>query len=389
MPVEERERPVEPPEQAECCDCNESVDREHTIVVNGDRYCEPCHDDNFYSCNGCSESVHNDRVYYAYQETYCEHCYFEYFENCYDCEEPVERDGEVYWRNDNPYCSDCVPNDIDDMLLYLDDREPPACSRKAESFEFPVRRLVGVEVECLIPHIDALDTPSFWTSTNDGSINSEEGYDGIEMVSYPASGDLLLESIDNLMSWSNDIGAIVNRSCGLHVHFNSLDLTARQVAHVGIVYRYFEEILKGMMPNSRQSSNWCKDFPIPKKQLRHITEESELIEMYYDYMDSQPSADKYNDARYCGLNIHSRYYHGSLEFRLHSGTINKTKILNWIQILNRIIDMAIDLERYTGDEYDKWIGKSPLTNMSSTFGVELCDYINKRNSKFIGGRVNE
>ena len=388
MPVEERERAVEPPEQAECGECGNSVDRADTIVSHGSRYCQPCHDDNFYSCHSCNESVSTDMVYFAYQDPYCEYCYYETFENCYDCEEPVDRD-EVYWRNDNPYCSSCVPDDVSTILYHLEDKEPPACSREAESFEFPVRRLVGVEVECLIPHIDALDTPSFWTSTSDGSINSEEGYDGIEMVSYPASGDLLLESIDNLILWSNDIGAVVNRSCGLHVHFNSLDLTARQVAHVGIVYRYFEEILKGMMPNSRQSSNWCKDFPIPKKQLRHITEESELIEMYYDYMDSHPSTDKYNDARYCGLNIHSRYYHGSLEFRLHSGTLNRTKILNWIQILNRIIDMAIDLERYTGDEYDKWIKKPPITHMVSTFGVELCDYINKRTSKFKGGRVNE
>ena len=388
MPVEERERVVELPEQSECCDCGDCVDTIDTVVTNGDRYCEPCHDDNFYSCHSCNESVSTDLVYFAYQNPYCEYCYYETFENCYDCEEPVDRD-EVIWRSDNPYCSDCAPNDIDDMLYNLDDREPPACSRKAESFKFPVRRLVGVEVECLFPYNDALDTPNFWTSTSDGSISSEEGYDCVEMVSYPASGDLLLESIDNLMRWSSDVGAIVNRSCGLHVHFNSLDLTARQVAHVGIVYRYFEEILKGMMPNSRQSSNWCKDFPIPKKQLRHITDESELIEMYYDYMDSHPSADKYNDARYCGLNVHSRYYHGSLEFRLHSGTINKTKILNWIQILNRIIDMAIDLERYTGDEYDKWIKKPPITHMVSTFGVELCDYINKRTSKFKGERVNE
>ena len=49
MPVEERETTVEPPEQVECCDCNESVDRTDTIESNGDSYCEPCHSDNFYS----------------------------------------------------------------------------------------------------------------------------------------------------------------------------------------------------------------------------------------------------------------------------------------------------------------------------------------------------
>ena len=112
MPVEERERAVDPPEQVECCDCNDSVDRTDTILVNGERYCDPCHSDNFHSCNGCSESIHNNDVYFAYQDPYCEHCYWETFENCYDCEEPVDRD-EVYWRNDNAYCSSCVPCDRD------------------------------------------------------------------------------------------------------------------------------------------------------------------------------------------------------------------------------------------------------------------------------------
>ena len=68
MPVEERERAVEPPEQVECCDCNDSVDRTDTILVNGERYCDPCHSDNFHSCNGCSESIHNNDVYFAYQD---------------------------------------------------------------------------------------------------------------------------------------------------------------------------------------------------------------------------------------------------------------------------------------------------------------------------------
>ena len=382
-------RAVEKPDVIECCSCSNSVERDDSRLADGERYCEQCHDDNFYICTSCSESTHTDYSYFGHGEPYCEDCFYEIYENCTHCGETIDRD-EVYWRDDEPYCSSCVPNDIGEMTYNLDTNRPPSCSREAESFKFPVRRLVGIEVECLFPEWnDTISNPKYWTSTNDGSISSGEEYEGIEMVSYPASGDLLLDSIDRLMSWSNSIEAVVNRSCGLHVHFNSLDLNAKQVSHVAIVYSYFEEILKGMMPNSRQDSNWCKDFPIPIRVMRQIPDEEHLIETYYDYMDSSPTAEKYNDARYCGLNIHSRYYHGSLEFRLHSGTLNKTKIVNWIQILNKIIDMGIKLEKYTEEEYDKWIKKTPIRHMVSTFGVELCDYINKRTSKFKGGRENE
>ena len=106
-------------------------------------------------------------------------------------------------------------------------------------------------------------------------------------------------------------------------------------------------------------------------------------------MDSEPSTDKYNDARYCGLNIHSRYYHGSIEFRLHSGTLNKTKILNWVSILNMIIIKGVELSKMEDKQFKKWMSAPYLRHMVSTFGVELCDYINKRTSKFKGERVNE
>jgi len=370
-----------------CCSCGDDTIIHHTDS-SGEEFCEPCFDEYYTSCDGCSHTIALDDCHYGDDYPYCEDCFYDYYNYCESCSEATHCDYTM-WRSDMPYCEHCCPNDTEDMIYNIENKDIPSYSRESETFVYPVRRLVGIEAECYVHDNSNMSTPKHWNNVSDGSINAPENYYGVEMVSHPANGDLLMDSVDRLIKWSRIYGANVNRSCGLHIHFNSIDLSAREVAHIGIVYSHFEEVLKGMMPKSRQSSNWCRDFPIGNKELRRIDSEEELIESYYEYMDSEPTQDKYNDARYCGLNIHSRYYHGSIEFRLHSGTLNKAKILNWISILNLIIIKGIELSKLENKEFDKWVKTSAIRHMVSTFGVELCAYINKRANKFKGERESE
>ena len=341
-------------------------------------------------CSCCGAEVRESRSEEAYGDLYCINCFCEYYNYCYSCDIVVDMDEAVYFRDDC-YCQDCAPNGIYENIDRLESLSLPTssiCTHRSEYIEeFPVNRMVGVEVECMVPDEDGIASPENWVNCSDGSISSISGYSGVEMVSYPANSVALLGNISNIIEWRDTYGAIVNKSCGLHIHFNSLDMTAREVAHIGIVYNHFQEMLKEMMPNSRQDSNWCKDFTLDSRTLRNVDDEETLINLYYEYMmGSVPSTDKYNDARYCALNIHSRYYHGSLEFRLHSGTISKVKILNWIQILNCIVEKGIEISQYKEDEFKKYISTSYVRHIVPTFGEELTAYINKRRRKFMDSR---
>ena len=352
--------------------------------------CEECYDDNYMSCNACSCPTHIDEWYRgADDEVYCDNCYYEYFTSCDCCGESVDND-YIHYRDDVYYCDSCLPDDVEEMTDRLHSRNIPSNSRESETFTYPVRRLVGIEVECFVENEShgTFSTPEHWINVSDGSISPPEGYYGVEMVSSPANGDLLVDNIHKLMRWKRSIhrngnfySIDVNRSCGLHVHFNSLDMSAREVAYVGVVYSQFQNILKGMMPKSRQGSNWCRDFEVPINALRNITSEEELIEIYYGHMGEHPSTDKYNDARYSGLNMHSRYYHGSLEFRLHSGTLNSRKIFNWISILNVIIIKGIQLSKDSKKKVDKWLAM-PIEERLEMFGIYLLEYIHERTTKF-------
>jgi hypothetical protein len=337
-----------------------------------------------YSCICCEVTIEDEGDVYSdrYGEHHCCECYWDYYSECYDCgvecvsDESWDSNREEYFC-ESCYCSSQELIDVQSLSLPLNSRE----SKENQFKQYNIRRMVGLEIECLVPDGDSMWTPTHWANVSDGSINTEDsGYYGVEMVSRPANGDLLLNSIDKLMSWKEEQGAHVNVSCGFHVHFNSIDMSPREVAHVGIVYAKYQSILKSIMPPSRQSSNWCRDFPLNFNSLKNIYTEEELAQEYYEYMGCSYSTDKYNEARYCAMNLHSRYYHGTIEFRLHSGTINKVKIINWISILNKIIDMGIKLANDEEKVVKQWVEEDVCINRM--FGSKLSKYITKRQRVF-------
>ena len=363
----------------DCCNEALSIDKIDTM----DNVCEPCVENNYSTCAGCSNQVHDDDVYYADDDNYCECCFYDYYSYCDSCGEASDRDNIIY-VDDYPYCECCAPYNSEHLAERIENNKPPSTSIKCSTFNYKVKRLVGIEAECIYENLDEFWTPMHWNNVSDGSVRTDvENYSATELVSVPASGDFIVDAVDNLMNWKKFFNADVNKSCGLHIHIDSTDMSAKEVARVGMVYSYFQEILKSMMPKSRQNSNWCKDFNMAFDVLVGIDTEEELIDLYYESMDSHPSTDKYNDARYSGLNLHSRYYHGSLEFRLHSGTLNKTKILNWISICNTIVEKGIELSKLTREDTYKWFSVSAEYKIKEVFGERLSSYMNKRVAKFM------
>jgi len=240
----------------ECENCDIEVEEYHAHSL-----CAECYHEVYVSCCNCGEEVYQEESYYSSNSSdyYCGDCYFEVYTSCYECEEEVERD-TTFWHNEEPYCEYHVPDTSDCLVEYIENATPPGMSREAETFDkLNVNRLVGLEAECMYPYTDSIRTPSNWATTYDGSISTGGEYEGIELVSTPSSGDLLDSQVFDLVDWARSYDAVVNSSCGLHVHFDSTNLNARQVAHIGIVYSKYQHLLKDMMPPSRQGSRWCKD----------------------------------------------------------------------------------------------------------------------------------
>ena len=326
-----------------CNNCDGEFKEEEIKIICDEAVCIRCENTYFLRCYDCNDHIHEDKAYYGGDEAHCQDCYYENFYSCEDCGEPVHYD-ESYCRNDEYYCEYCYDHLGGDAQSLIDSK-PLSYRGVANVSDDCDDRLVGIEAECIYPHKDSMSSPENWSMCSDGSISRPDGYSSVEWVSRPANGEKLRATINNLIKWASEENGEVNRSCGLHVHIDATDTTWRDLVGIALVTHKIEPYVFKMMPLSRRNSNWCAELPLSAGSLASISSEEEFIDLWYDAAGSEPSNDKYNDARYMGLNLHARYYLGTIEFRYHSGTLNRDKITNWIKLCNSIVTTGIELAR--------------------------------------------
>jgi hypothetical protein len=79
------------------------------------------------------------------------------------------------------------------------------------------------------------------------------------------------------------------------------------------------------------------------------------------------------------LNSHSYWRHGTIEFRLHSGTLDADKIINWLIITQKMILKA---KNFTQDTIDVEAYRFNKINVEFNWSQSLSTYYNKRVAQF-------
>ncbi len=210
-----------------------------------------------------------------------------------------------------------------------------------ESFGFSTAMIpFGIEIECYNVSRDSLvakakgiglavqsenynhtDNSTHYKIVTDGSIR---GYNANEVVSPIMQGERGEQSLKKLCECLNKISAKVNKSTGLHVHF---DLTTIDDAHYVNIFRNYkclEPAIDSFMPMSRRGANntFCRTF----KGCN-----------FDDCTNKMQIATACKLTRYFKINPVSYERHNSIEFRQHSGTIEYKKMYMWISFLRRLI----------------------------------------------------
>ena len=85
-------------------------------------------------------------------------------------------------------------------------------------------------------------------------------------------------------------------------------------------FMYWQEMLYSLNPSSRKSNSYCKPY-------KKIVSFKEVEPRYVD--------------RYMGINARSLDQRSTLELRMHSGSTNSTKIINWVKLLWAISELNI------------------------------------------------
>ena len=205
-----------------------------------------------------------------------------------------------------------------------------------------------------------------WTLATDSSV-SVDGYIGRELKSPP----IKLSEIDRLKKvyeFLNEVGK-VNRTCGQHVHIDANDLTFKQQKKVLIAYLVNEDVIDMMHPISRRfgrgvGSQYCGSGHGRHELTREQTQDSSVnrnvnypsdvsvqfmrLQNHYKSVVINECIKKIKKARsvrrlqangfaekYSNVQIVERF--GTMEFRQHAGTLEYSKIANWIIFLNNFV----------------------------------------------------
>ena len=116
------------------------------------------------------------------------------------------------------------------------------------------------------------------------------------------------------------------------MHVDARDYSHNDIGNLIRVYAKIEPALLKCIAKSRRTNHYCE--PCGEQMLErlanggHLASEKKTALCVYGNEHKNLSAakrDKYDDARYSALNLHSWIYRGSVECRLHHGTCGQAK----------------------------------------------------------------
>lgn len=339
---------------------------------------------------------------------FCDKCFRTRAVACFVCGEPHLKDESKFDERMNEYycnyCTDKIAKmEEDGRVVMPTGRASDALRMKKDNNpcnDFPSDLYTGVEIETERTRVrsssaarqEGQEEEHIMANTlneigcvikGDGSLSN-----GLEVVTRPARGADLRDMLRKATTAIQRAGFGVRSTCGLHIHIGVKKMSQEEVKRFVRFYLVVEDLLFDMLPESRRDNRYCH----PLSQFRSLSDfqvTDHLDKIVYKNtslagVTSQKKEHSYGE-RYLAINLHSFFYRGTLEFRLHSGSVNYIKIRNWINILHLLLKHGLELPESKIEELrgaNKGTRRDYFTDVVLT--SDLKEYYLKRVRKFSG-----
>lgn len=165
-----------------------------------------------------------------------------------------------------------------------------------------------------------------------------------------------MELLQEVVRVLRKAGAVVNDSCGIHVHVDAANHDARSLKNLSyLMYAKEELILKAINANSGRVRHFCKpidnEFFEKLKKAKNL-DMDQLKELWYNGRVEQASK-HYSHTRYRALNLHNVWYRGTVEFRMFNSTLHAGEVRAYVCLALALSAYAIEHERVSSMKYDK------------------------------------
>lgn len=138
-------------------------------------------------------------------------------------------------------------------------------------------------------------------------------------------------------------GAFVNSQCGIHIHVDASRYTPRTLRNLVNIIASKEDILYKALRIDPARMRWCKktNGELLEAINRRKPQTMEALKDIWYAGSTRGRDEHYNDTRYHGLNLHSAFTKGTVEFRLFNSTTHAGEIKAYIQFCLAVSHQAL------------------------------------------------
>lgn len=238
-----------------------------------------------------------------------------------------------------------------------------------------VRALIEKGLEADFESYNHITRPH-WKVTTDGSVTCtgvEGDYTGLEIVSPILYGNEGLDQLETVLEVLNNLGAQVDKTCGIHIHHDISDYTVKNMKSIYNFYYNNKQAIDHIMPRSRRDKKYGYCRTISPANIQEINNAGSAEDIYNAL-----------GTRYKTLNIKSYLKYGTVEFRQHSGSTDPEKIVNWVITTFKMVDYCknnvVNYRQANGGEPSLAI-KGFIKKLDLT-GAMVGDYLTNRFNHF-------
>jgi hypothetical protein len=208
-----------------------------------------------------------------------------------------------------------------------------------------------------------------WTCMTDGSLSSARSAEIVSPILTYAD----MEMLQTVVRAARAAGARTDDSCGIHVHVDGANFTAKSVLNlVNMVHKQERLIERALGVSGERLRRWCK--PIDAQFVASLGNPRTIDDLKAAWYRSQgatesAASEHYNFTRYHGVNLHSLFYRGTIEFRYFDATLHAGEVKAYVQLCLALADAALKRKatsrarRAVDSQNEKWQFRVFLKNL--------------------------
>ena len=151
-----------------------------------------------------------------------------------------------------------------------------------------------------------------------------------------------IETIQEIVRKLRAGGAKVNSSCGIHVHVDASSHTPQTLRNIVNIMASKEDLLYKALQVRVSREHYCMKADtrfLDDLNHKRPTTMSEVEQLWYNGATGRYY--HYDETRYHGLNLHSVFSKGTIEFRMFNSTLHAGEIKSYIQLCLAISHQAL------------------------------------------------